>query len=45
MDIKTELIASQLCIPPKIEFTWGTREQKNATVEMLCVSWSPEEKI
>ena len=29
MDSKTELIASQLCIPPKNDFTWGTRERKN----------------
>ena len=28
MDSKTELIASQLCIPPKNELIWRTREQK-----------------
>ena len=34
MDSKTELIASQLCIPPKNELTWRTREQKK------CYGWN-----
>ena len=34
MDSKTELIASQLRIPPENEFTLGTHEQKN------CYGWN-----
>ena len=36
MESKTELIASQLCITPKNEFTWGTSEQNLLRLK-ICV--------